>query len=104
MGQKATVLKYVPDFQPSAAAKSRFSALGNQHVVLVNVKVTAGSKYYTSFGANSFRLTGTANGIDRASTTILDDEVEAVGYEPVEDAKAGMSSTGWVVFTPDNKT
>ncbi|MER5438176.1 hypothetical protein [Streptomyces sp. NPDC002790] len=31
-------------------------------------------------------------------------EVEAVGYEPVEDAKAGMSSTGWVVFTPDNKT
>ncbi|MFF3490330.1 hypothetical protein ACFYWS_03180 [Streptomyces sp. NPDC002795] len=104
MGHKATVLKYVPDYEPSAAAKSKFSALENQKVVLVNVKVTASAKYYTSFGATSFRLTGMSNGIDQASTTILDDEVKAAGYEPLEDAKTGKSSTGWIVFTPAKDT
>ncbi|MGW2342430.1 DUF4352 domain-containing protein [Streptomyces sp. NPDC001661] len=104
MGHKATVLKYVADFQPSAAAKSKFSALENEKVVLVNVKVTASAKYYTSFGSTSFRLTGMSNGIDQASTTILDDEVKAAGYEPLEDAKTGKTSTGWIVFTPDKDT
>jgi hypothetical protein len=100
MGQKATVIEYVRDFQPSAAARAKFSALENQQVVLVHVKVTAGSKYYTSFGAGSFRLTGMPNGIDQSSTTILDDEVEAAGYPPLQDAKTGKTATGWIVFTP----
>ncbi|MFI5663637.1 hypothetical protein [Streptomyces sp. NPDC051684] len=100
MKQKATVLKYVDGFQPSAAAKAKFSALEDEKVVLVQVKVTASSKYYTSFGPTSFRLTKTANGIDQASTTILDDEVAAAGYPALEDAKTGKSSTGWIVFTP----
>ncbi|MFJ8956370.1 MULTISPECIES: hypothetical protein [unclassified Streptomyces] len=104
MGHKATVLKYIDGYQPSAAAKAKFSALESEKVVLVNVKVTASSKYYTSFGATSFRLTGMSNGIDQASTTILDDEVKKAGYTPLEDAKTGKTSTGWVVFTPDKET
>ncbi|WP_225850772.1 hypothetical protein [Streptomyces sp. HPF1205] len=104
MGEKATVLKYVSGYQPSAAAKSKFSALADEEVVLVEVKVTASSKYYDVFGADSFSLTGMANGIDDASTTILDDEIKAAGYPPLPDAETGKTTTGWVVFTPDKGT
>ncbi|MER8117942.1 hypothetical protein [Streptomyces sp. NPDC094031] len=100
MGEKATVVKYIKDFQPSAAAKAKFSALADEKVVLVDVTVTASSKYYDSFGATSFYLTGMPNGIDQASTTILDDEIKAAGYPPLKDAETGKTSTGWVVFTP----
>jgi hypothetical protein len=100
MGEKATVIAYVTGFQPSAAAKAKFSALEDEQVVLVNVKATASSKYYDSFGADSFYLTGLSNGIDQASTTILDDDVKAAGYPPLEDAESGKTTTGWVVFTP----
>jgi hypothetical protein len=100
MGEKATVISYVTGFQPSAASKAKFSALEDEQVVLVKVKVTASSKYYDSFGATSFYLTGMKNGIDQASTTILDDDAKAAGYPPLEDAETGKSSTGWIVFTP----
>ncbi|WP_031516286.1 hypothetical protein [Streptomyces sp. NRRL F-5123] len=100
MGEKATVISYISGFQPSAASKSKFSALEDEYVVLVNVKVTASSKYYDTFGAGSFYLTNQSNGIDQASTTILDDDIKAAGYTPLEDAETGKSTTGWVVFTP----
>ncbi|SEG30109.1 hypothetical protein SAMN05216223_104256 [Actinacidiphila yanglinensis] len=101
LGEKATVLKYVAGYQPSAAAKSKFSALADEDVVLVDVKVTASSKYYDTFGADSFYLTGMSNGIDQASTTILDDELKSAGYTPLPDAETGKTTTGWVAFTPD---
>lgn len=104
LGEKATVLKYVSGYQPSAASKSAYSALADEEVVLVDVKVTASSKYYDTFGADSFYLTGLSNGIDQASTTILDDEVKAAGYPPLPDADTGRTTTGWVVFTPDKGT
>lgn len=100
MGDKATIISYVSGFQPSAAAKSKFSALEDENVVLVNVKVTASSKFYDTFGAGSFYLTAQSNGIDQASTTILDDDIKAAGYAPLEDAETGKTTTGWVVFTP----
>ncbi|MFI0940533.1 hypothetical protein [Streptomyces sp. NPDC021020] len=100
MGEKATVISYISGFQPSAASKGKFSALEDENVVLVNVKVTASSKYYDSFGATSFYLTNQSNGIDQASTTILDDDIKAAGYTPLEDASTGKTTTGWVVFTP----
>jgi hypothetical protein len=104
MGEKATVLKYISGYQPSAAAKSKFSALADEEVVLVDVKVTASSTYYDTFGADSFYLTGMSNGIDQASTTILDDEIKAAGYPPLPDAETGKTTTGWVVFTPAKDT
>lgn len=104
LGEKATVLKYVSGYEPSAASKSAYSALADEEVVLVDVKVTASSKYYDTFGADSFYLTGLSNGIDQASTTILDDEVKAAGYPPLPDADTGRTTTGWVVFTPDKGT
>ncbi|NUS12996.1 MAG: DUF4352 domain-containing protein [Streptomyces sp.] len=106
MGDKGTVIKYVTGFQPSAASKSKFSALADEQVVLVNVTVTASSKYYDNLGATSFSLTGQSNGIDQASTTILDDDIKAAGYPPLEDAETGKTTTGWIVFTPkkDEKT
>ena len=104
LGEKATVLKYVSGYQPSAASKSAYSALADEEVVLVDVKVTASSKYYDTFGADSFYLTGMSNGIDQASTTILDDEIKAAGYPPLPDADTGRTTTGWVVFTPDKGT
>jgi hypothetical protein len=104
MGDKATILKYVSGYQPSAASKGKFSALADEDVILVEVKVTASSKYYDSFGAGSFYLTGMSNGIDQASTTILDDEVKAAGYLPLPDASTGKTTTGWVVFTPSKGT
>lgn len=104
MGDKATILKYVTGYQPSASAKAKYSALADEEVVLVEVKVTASSKYYDNFGADSFYLTGMPNGIDQASTTILDDETKAAGYPPLPDAETGKTTTGWVVFTPGKDT
>jgi hypothetical protein len=104
MGDKATILKYVSGYQPSAAAKAKYSALADEEVVLVEVKVTASSKYYDTFGADSFYLTGMPNGIDQASTTILDDELKTAGYPPLPDAETGKTTTGWVVFTPGKDT
>jgi len=104
MGDKATVLKYVSGYQPSAAAKSKYSVLANEDVILVEMKVTASSKYYDTLGAGSFYLTGMSNGIDLASTTILDDDIKAAGYPPLPDARTGKTTTGWVAFTPDKGT
>lgn len=103
MGDTFTVIDYIRGYQPSAAARAKFSALDDEQVVLVHVKVKASTKYYDSFGADSFYLTNTGNDFDQASTTILDDEIKAAGYPPLEDAKTGKSSEGWVVFTPDKK-
>jgi hypothetical protein len=100
MGDKATVLKYIRGYTPSAAAKQQHSSLADEDVVLVDLKVTASTKYYDSFGADSFYLTGTTDGIDQASTTILDDDIKAAGYAPLPDADTGKTTTGWVVFTP----
>jgi hypothetical protein len=100
MGDKGTVLTYLRNFPVSAAAKAKYSALEDEEVVLVQVKVTASSKYYDTLGAGSFYLVGT-DGIDDASTTILDDEVKKAGYPTVPDAETGKTTTGWVVFTPD---
>jgi len=100
MGDKATVLKYIRGFAPSAAATQKYSALADEEVVLVDVKVTASAKYYDVFGADSFYLTGTKNSIDQASTTILDGEIKAAGYAPLPDAHTGKTTTGWVVLTP----
>lgn len=99
MGDKATVLSYLL-YTPSAASVAKFSALEDEQVVLVDVRVTATDKYYTSFGADSFYLTGMSNGIDSSETTILDDEVTKAGYPVLEDAEQGETKTGWVVFTP----
>jgi hypothetical protein len=103
MGNKATVIKYVSGYQPSAGAKEKYATLAGEQVVLVDVKVTGSSKYYDSVGADSFYLTGTPDGIDQASTTILDDDIRAAGYPPLEDAETGKTTTGWVVFTPDKQ-
>jgi len=102
LGLKFDVLKYVANYQPSAAAKAKYSALEDEDVVLVEVKVTVNSQYYVTAGAGDLYLTGTANGIDEASTTILDDELTKAGYPALKDAETSgpKTSTGWVAFTP----
>jgi hypothetical protein len=100
LGNKATIIKYISGYQPSAGAKQRYATLADAQVVLVDVKVTASSKYYDTVGAGSFYLTGTPDGIDQASTTILDDDLKTAGYPPLQDAETGKTTTGWIVFTP----
>lgn len=103
MGETARIIKYIKGFQPSAAAKAKYSALADEQVVLVDMKVTASSKYYDSLGADAFYLTGTPDGIDVGSTTILDADIKAAGYPPLQDADTGKTTTGWVVFTPSKQ-
>jgi len=100
MGDKGTVLKVIRNYQPSAKSKAKYSALADEEVVLVEVKVTSSSKYYDSVGATSFFIKG-APGTNDASTTILDSEIKSKGYKPLPDAEEGKSTSGWIVFTPD---
>jgi len=101
MGEKFTVMKVIPSYPVTTAEKAKYSALEDEKVVLVQLKVTASSKYYDSFGADSFYLVGDpGQGFDDASTTILDDDIKAAGYAPLPDAETGKTTTGWVVFTP----
>lgn len=100
MGDKATIVKMIRNYPVPAAVKAKYSALEDEEVVLVDVKVTASPKYYDTFGADSFYLVGT-DGIDDASTTILDDTIAKEGHPPLPDAETGKTTTGWVVFTPD---
>lgn len=99
MGNKFTVLEVIPNYPVPAATKAKYSALEDEDVVLVHLTVTASSKYYDSFGADSFSLVGD-HGIDDAATTILDDDIKAAHYPPLPDAETGKTTTGWAVFTP----
>jgi hypothetical protein len=98
LGEKTVVIKYMP-YKPTAASLSKYSALQDEDVILVDVTATASSKYYDTMGADSFYLV--ADGTEDASTTILDSEIKAAGYPPLPDADTGKTTTGWVVFTPD---
>jgi hypothetical protein len=101
-GSKFTVLSYIRNYQVPAASKQKYSALEDEEVILVQLKVTAGKKYYVSFGPDDFYLTNTKNGYDEGESNSLLEGVigEQSNLKVLEDASAGETSTGWVIFTP----
>jgi hypothetical protein len=77
----------------------------------VKAKVSTGSKYYSTFGADNFYIAGANGGASTPNTTNgFDDLVAAVkeaGYGPIlGNPEAGKSDEGWMIFilhTPQTK-
>jgi hypothetical protein len=77
----------------------RFAALKGREIVAVKVKIKSGTKFYTVFGADSFRLIGD-DGQDNAATGVFEQELVKAGLSPVlKDARRGQGSEGWIAFT-----
>lgn len=102
-GNTAVVEAYVANFTLPQSVVAKYAALDGGQVVLVKAKVTAGTKYYGTFGSDDFWITGTANGIDVPATDDLDAlnaAVTAAGYSPILDnADTGKTAEGWMIFT-----
>ncbi|MGL5929118.1 MAG: hypothetical protein ACRCY8_09290 [Dermatophilaceae bacterium] len=64
--------------------------------VLVQVKATAGEKY--SGGVNGGWKLESPDGSANPSTSIVEADMKAAGYEPFERLSRGESGTGWVAF------
>ncbi|MBB6405972.1 hypothetical protein [Arthrobacter sp. AZCC_0090] len=104
MGNSAQIESVVANFTPPSAVVHHWAALHGGQVVLVTAKVSTGSKFYSSFGADNFYIVG-ANGGASIPTISggLDDLLGAVkdaGYGPL------FGDEGWMVFilhTPQTK-
>lgn len=97
-GDSWTVLTLVRGFP----VPKRLQAIQGSEIVLVRVKVTAGTKYATALGAGSFSM---IDGTGRLATPIgaqLGPELKAAGFAPLlSDARRGASTTGWLAFRFD---
>lgn len=82
-------------------------ALEGSEIVAVEVTVTAGEEYYSTFGSSSFSLIGD-DGTENAANSALDDALTAAGISPeLQDADSGETSTGWLAFVlsdPDSSS
>lgn len=77
---------------------AEYSAMSDNELVLVKVKVTAGSKFYMTLGQSDFEFgvegsdypgqQNSADGITKA--------MKAAGYTPLADVEEGKSGEGWV--------
>lgn len=99
MGTKGTILAYVPSFSvsPQTAKKNAF-ALDGKHVLLLELKVSVGTKYYTSLGSYDFYVLD-GSGFSMGSVNgLVGKDMRAAGYQPLKDAFTGKTSTGWVAY------
>lgn len=71
-------------------------------LVLIEVDVTAGSKYSGGF-YGGFEITS-PDGTVNSETGIADDEMDAAGFTPFEDVSRAESGTGWFAFQVNTKT
>ena len=78
---------------PSAA-----SAMSDHELVLVKVKVTAGTKYYSSVGQGDFEfgIPGVEYAGQQSSATAVTNAMKAAGYTPLADVESGKTGEGWV--------
>jgi hypothetical protein len=97
LGDKVVVLKLVRNFPVPAT----YPAIKDDEIVLVDVTITAGTKYYTSLASGSFRLIPDDTNATGNPTSIAGPEMKTKGYPPLPDAGAstGKTATGWVAFT-----
>lgn len=84
----------IRDYQP----EGRSAATADDEHVLVKVKVTSGKEFSGSVGDGDFRIFEPVEDIGRVSTSVVETQMTADGYPPLQDARNGASAEGWMVF------
>ncbi|RYJ05336.1 MAG: hypothetical protein EON52_12100 [Actinomycetales bacterium] len=93
--QAEAIVRSFPFPESMSAVEER----GDTELVLVKVKATAAEKYYASVTGGDFRVGPKDAELPATQTTsTVETEMKAAGYEPLEDVKPGTSGEGWVAF------
>jgi len=82
---------------------AKYVILEDAKVVAVKVTISASKKYYDVAGSGSFRLLQD-DGTPNVATSIFNDTAIGKQYAPLQDARTGATSTGWIFFTPPKDT
>ena len=81
---------------------------GDTEQVLVKVKVTLSNKFYTSAGCGDLSILpdGASSSTIPASenNSVVEDDMKAAGYTPLEDVDHGKTGTGWCSFAVQDPT
>ncbi len=96
LDNKAVVVSVIRNF-PIPAAASAIKARGDE-LVLVEVKVTAGSKYYAGMGDSDFTwgVQGKQYSGEAAGSDAVHAAMTAAGHTPLAAVDTGKSGTGWI--------
>ncbi|BCJ34348.1 hypothetical protein Athai_18510 [Actinocatenispora thailandica] len=100
MGDKVLVRQVVRDFPVPAS----MSAVADREIVLVQVRATAGSKYYAGWQATSLSVVANGEENPETSTDALIAAMKRAGYPPMADdgdLDTGKSGGGWLAFVVD---
>lgn len=96
----------VRDF-PWTSAQSGLADRDDTEQVLVHVAVTAGSKYYSTVDCGTLRVKAhgnTESWTSQGTTTVVESEMQAAGYPPLEAVDQGGSGEGWCAFSVTDAT
>jgi hypothetical protein len=94
-GDRWTVLSAVRHFPVPASLFDN----PDLEIVLVKVQVTAGKKYYESFGEDSFSLLDSRGDPGTDGPDLVHAAMTKAGYSPdLKDVDEGKSDTGWLAF------
>lgn len=96
LDNKVTVVSVIRNF-PIPAAASAIKARGDE-LVLVEVKVTAGSKYYAGMMDSDFTwgVQGKQYSGEGADSDAVHAAMTAAGHPPLAAVDTGKSGTGWI--------
>lgn len=100
VGHKVQVLGAVRHFP--FPEKQKFYA-DDSEMVLVNLKVTAGSKFYTSFYLSDLEIVSDEEGTRNSTMYGVESDIRKAGYKPLDDVDRGRTGTGWVAFRVEPK-
>lgn len=97
MGDKVTVVALVRNFPIPA----KFSAIQDREIVLVDIKGTAGTKFYSGIQGSGFSILEPGSTIPDSETSIVADEMAKAGFTPLpnDEIDTGKTGEGWLAFT-----
>lgn len=99
MGQQATIISYIPSFSVSPALEKKYSIKEDgEQVLLLQVHVHTGLKFFTTFGSDDFMVRDGSGYPEAEFNSLFAKDMRAAGYTPLKDAERGQNRTGWIAY------
>jgi|UPI0003C7E9AE hypothetical protein len=95
LGDTIRVTQMVRDFQPTEGGGSIVEDGGE--FVLLELDLAAGDQFSGGI-QGGWKLVGTDGELAGSSTSIVDADMEAAGFTPLEEPSSGETAKGWVAF------
>lgn len=77
---------------------------GNNKYVAIKVKATSGAKYLNGLSCTAFKLQDDKATTPKGSTSLIEDDLAALGLTPFERISKGESGEGWCGYYLENPT